>query len=159
LTPTIANSINANGQIVGYYQDSNHVQHGFLDNNGIYTTIDPPGSVGTIATAINSGGQIVGVYDPVGGGPPLGFLDNNGIYTTIDPPGSKQFVDADLSINKTGQIVGTYRDGNGVDHGFLYSKGAYTTLNYPGALDTYAQGHTTRFPLQPRYLHNNRSSR
>jgi probable HAF family extracellular repeat protein len=44
----------------------------------------------------------------------------------------------DLSINKAGQIVGTYQDGNGIEHGFLYSHGAYTTLNYPGALGTLA---------------------
>ena len=48
-TYTIANSINSNGQIVGLYYDSNHVEHGFLDNNGVYTTIDPPGSVYTDA--------------------------------------------------------------------------------------------------------------
>src|SRR5262249_32320415 len=35
-TYTIANSINSNGQIVGLYYDSNHVEHGFLDNNAIY---------------------------------------------------------------------------------------------------------------------------
>jgi probable HAF family extracellular repeat protein len=130
---TVADSINANGQIVGYYQDSNHVQHGFLDNNGIYTTIDRPGSTNTVPSDINSLGQIVGVYGGGGGG---GFLYSHGTYTTIDPPGGA--INGNLYINKTGQIVGTYRDGGGVDHGFLYSNGAYTTLNYPGALDTYA---------------------
>ena len=135
-TYTIAESINSNGQIVGFYQDSNNVEHGFLDNNGIYTTIDPPGSVETNATDINSGGQIVGVYQIASGvGGTLGFLDSKGTYTTIAPPGN---INGNLYINKAGQIVGTYRDSNGVDHGFLYSHGAYTTLNYPGALDTAA---------------------
>src|SRR6516164_304166 len=88
-TYTIANSINSNGQIVGLYYDSNHVEHGFLDNNGIYTTIDPPGSVETDATGINSLGQIVGLFE-FGSGthPNLGFLYSHGIYTTIDPFGS-----------------------------------------------------------------------
>jgi probable HAF family extracellular repeat protein len=59
-TYTIAQSINDNGQIVGFYLDSNRTEHGFLYNKGIYTTIYPPGSVGTIATDVNSLGQIVG---------------------------------------------------------------------------------------------------
>jgi probable HAF family extracellular repeat protein len=84
---TAAESINSNGQIVGWYQDSNHVEHGFLDNNGVYTTIDPPGSTGTLPTDINSLGQIVGVYYLIGGA--LGFLDSKGTYTTIDPPGEQ----------------------------------------------------------------------
>jgi probable HAF family extracellular repeat protein len=134
-TYTIAESINSNGQIVGFYQDSNHVQHGFLDSNGVYTTIDPPDSVETVAVGINSGGQIIGYYWTASG-PQLGFLDSKGTYTTIDPPGSATVTPE--SINKTGQVVGVYRDRNGVDHGFSYSHGAYTTLNYPGALDTYA---------------------
>jgi probable HAF family extracellular repeat protein len=108
-TYTVAESINASGEIVGYYQDSNHVQHGFLDNNGVYTTIDPPDSTNTILDDINSQGQIVGT----GGG--LGFLYSGGTYTTIHPPGS---INGNLYINKVGEIVGTYLDGNGVDHGF-----------------------------------------
>jgi hypothetical protein len=32
-TYTVAESINASEEIVGYYQDSHHLQHGFLDNN------------------------------------------------------------------------------------------------------------------------------
>jgi hypothetical protein len=48
-TYTVAESINTSGEIVGYYQDSSG-QCGFLDNNGIYTTIDLPGSSGAIAS-------------------------------------------------------------------------------------------------------------
>ena len=134
-TYTIANSINSNGEIVGFYQDSNRVEHGFLDNNGIYTTIDPPGSVETVADSINAGGQIIGFYF-VGNTGQQGFLFSHGTYTTINPPGSN--LTDPLSINKTGQIVGYYRDVNGVDHGFLYGHGTYTSLNFPGALDTQA---------------------
>ena len=41
-TYTYPTSINDKGQIVGYYVDSNRVEHGFVENNGIYTTIDLP---------------------------------------------------------------------------------------------------------------------
>jgi probable HAF family extracellular repeat protein len=117
-TYTIAENINSKGQIVGEYQDSNHLQHGFLDNNGIYTTIDPPNSLNTWVTDINSSGQIIGYFDNPA---PIGFLYSGGSYTVIDPPGG--YSPDPISINDAGQIVGVYRDGNGVDHGFLYSGG------------------------------------
>jgi probable HAF family extracellular repeat protein len=79
---SVANSINAKGRIVGFYQDSNGQEHGFLDNHGIYTTIDPPGSIETIADSINANGQIVGSYFDSSGTGAHGFLDNHGIYTT-----------------------------------------------------------------------------
>jgi probable HAF family extracellular repeat protein len=59
---SVSESINSQGQIVGFYQDSNGQEHGFLDSHGIYTTIDPPGSTQAIARAINAEGQIVGTY-------------------------------------------------------------------------------------------------
>jgi probable HAF family extracellular repeat protein len=151
-TYTVVESINASGEIVGYYQDSNHVQHGFLDNNGIYTTIDPPGSNGgTVLVDINSVGEIIGYGS-------RSFLYNHGTYTTIDPPGSATVYPA--SINKAGEIVGSYRDVNGVDHGFLYRAGTYKVLNFPvaidpEAIDTYALSINNAGQVVGEYLDNN----
>ena len=39
-TYTFANGINDSGQIVGEYYDAGGTQHGFLLDNGIYTTLD-----------------------------------------------------------------------------------------------------------------------
>jgi hypothetical protein len=89
-------SINASGEIFGYYGDSINVQYGFLYNNGIYTTINIPGVV-----AINSGGQIIGFNGTTG------FVYSKGTYTTIDVPGSN--ITDPISINKAGQIVGDER--------------------------------------------------
>jgi uncharacterized membrane protein len=36
--------------------------HGFLLSGGVYTTIDPPGAMGSVAFGINGTGDIVGVY-------------------------------------------------------------------------------------------------
>jgi hypothetical protein len=38
---------------------------GFLDNGGVFTTIEPPGSRDTFARGINGAGQIVGTYGAV----------------------------------------------------------------------------------------------
>src|SRR5438105_3242732 len=58
---TVAEGINAAGQIVGYYADSNDDYHGFLYNGGIYTTLDDPQAFDTYAFGINKNGHVVGV--------------------------------------------------------------------------------------------------
>src|SRR5262249_26841091 len=50
------------------YQDANGVPHGFLDSNGVYTTIDYPDSVETGLDEINSKSQIIGSFSEDGGG-------------------------------------------------------------------------------------------
>jgi hypothetical protein len=66
-------SINAFGQIAGYYVDSNGQDHGFLESAGIYTIIDPPGSIETFAQSINKSGGITGYYES-SSGQDLGFI-------------------------------------------------------------------------------------
>jgi probable HAF family extracellular repeat protein len=63
---TVANGINDSGQIVGYYIDGNDVQHGFLDTNGIFQTIDFPNALPgtTDLVGINDAGEIVGTFEP-----------------------------------------------------------------------------------------------
>ena len=63
---TVLTGINRRGQIVGIYQDNGGV-HGFVNNAGIFTTIDVPGAFETVALGINRHGEIVGWYsDGVG---------------------------------------------------------------------------------------------
>jgi probable HAF family extracellular repeat protein len=57
---TQANGINASGQIVGYYFDADGHEHGFLLDQGSYTTLDMPGWQDTFAEGINGSRQIVG---------------------------------------------------------------------------------------------------
>jgi probable HAF family extracellular repeat protein len=58
---TVAEGINAKGQIVGDYIDSSGT-HAFLDSGGTYTTIDPPGSILSEAFGFNAKGDVVGLY-------------------------------------------------------------------------------------------------
>jgi uncharacterized membrane protein len=67
LTTTGANGINTSGQIVGNYGDPAGNVHGFLLDQGSYTTLDVPGSIETEANGINASGQIVGWYRDAGG--------------------------------------------------------------------------------------------
>jgi probable HAF family extracellular repeat protein len=77
-TWTSATGINASGQIVGSYQDAAGQYHGFLLDQGSYTTIDVPGFGYTNANGINASGQIVGYYtDGYGNSSSHGFLLDN----------------------------------------------------------------------------------
>jgi hypothetical protein len=51
---------------VGYYSDDAGI-HGFLLDNGNYTTLDVPGSTATFANGINASGQIIGNYTVTSG--------------------------------------------------------------------------------------------
>ena len=66
---TAVNGINAAADIVGTYIDGATRQHGFVLKNGLYTTLDVPGSFAgvsgtlpTVANGINPAGDIVGTY-------------------------------------------------------------------------------------------------
>jgi hypothetical protein len=61
----VALGVNDLGEIVGFYVDAMHNQHGYIDNNGVFTSFDPPGSRSTTINGINDKGDIVGFYtDP-----------------------------------------------------------------------------------------------
>ena len=60
---TVAQGINDNGLIVGFYADANNKHHGFIDNGGVFTTVDDPlGVNGTVLSGINDAGAAVGYY-------------------------------------------------------------------------------------------------
>jgi hypothetical protein len=60
---TVPLSINAHGDIVGYYGDrSNDVRHGFILRRGRVITVDYPGVANTWITYINDVGDLAGYY-------------------------------------------------------------------------------------------------
>jgi probable HAF family extracellular repeat protein len=116
---TVAIGINDPGKVVGDYVDNttpNPVRHGFLLSQGVYTTLDPPGTSLTVAEGINNAGVIVGFYLDAAG-KEHGFVLSGGVYTTVDIP--KSTGTQINSINAQGVIVGFYDDANGSTHGFV----------------------------------------
>jgi uncharacterized membrane protein len=60
---TVANSINKNGKITGYYRDSDGVARGFVRSaNGKFRTFRVKGAVGTYPNNINDAGLVTGWY-------------------------------------------------------------------------------------------------
>ena len=124
-TATNAISVNDFGVVVGSYTDTQGVSHGFIDQGGVFTTVDDPqagtaSGQGTTVIAINEVGVLGGVYIDANG-VNHGFIERRGVFTTVDDPqagtASGQGTVA-FAINNRGIIVGIYADSHGTTHGF-----------------------------------------
>jgi uncharacterized membrane protein len=120
---------------VGAYVDSSNTAHGFLPDQGVFTTIDVPDAFATSAIKINTRGHIVGAYSDVSNARPItplrGYLRKNDVFTRIDVPGTSETLPQ--GMNDRGQIVGAYADMSGTMHGFLLDQSAFTTIDHPDA--------------------------
>jgi probable HAF family extracellular repeat protein len=62
-TGTQALGLNNKGQVVGFYTDSAGANHGFVYQNGKFSSVDDPKGVGqTTVNGINDKGQLVGFF-------------------------------------------------------------------------------------------------
>jgi hypothetical protein len=139
---TIPTGINNEGDIVGYYTDSNGAYHGFVRSaRGKFRSIDDPSSSSspsaTIAQAINDWGIVVGFWFDSNFNY-HGFVHQvDGSFTTVDPPGD--VVAQCYHINDLGEVAGDWADATFTSHGMLlHSDGKLVTFDAPnGANDTF----------------------
>jgi len=149
---TLPMSIDAGGDVAGFYVDANDIRHGFVRlANGTFATFDAPGAAlvavsGTVALAINSAGDTTGYYKD-SNGTTHGFVraSSGTITAPLDAPGAgtgsggKVSFSGTLptSINASEDIAGVFADNSGKYHGFVYTAGsatpAFTTFDVPGA--------------------------
>jgi hypothetical protein len=146
---TYANSINPEGEITGFYIDTNYVFHGFLRSTaGVITTFDAPKAstdgYGTFGNGLNVEGMLVGDYTNsiynYGG-----FVRRpDGTFETYRDPNACTTGDPDgcegtgfFAINDSGVIVGGYVDKNFVQHALLVEpNGKVVSYEAPGAGNT-----------------------
>ena len=102
----MATGINSHGDIVGFYEDAQFRQYGFLFADGHFTTLDVPSNTLTVAWGINDQNQIVGWFQTAQGAAQHAFVYEDGYFTTIDVPGSR--ATESYGINNRGQLVGWY---------------------------------------------------
>ena len=111
-----AQAANDPGLIVGSFIGSDGIQHAFVLKDGIYTTFDVPGSIGTVLVGVNDRGQAVGVADSGG------FVLDTATMTisaSIACPGGFSFPNG---INNRGQVAGTCKflgEPGPAGHGFI----------------------------------------
>jgi probable HAF family extracellular repeat protein len=149
---TTAYGINDSGVIVGGYcpnspvcpqGQSNPASHGFVDTQGVFTTLDFPGAQDTSAFAVNNAGTVVGFY-VINNTGPHAFLYQNGTFTNIDFPGSGYTIA--FSINNLGAAAGLFSSSTGL-HGFTFYNGTFTQVDKPGATSTAVSGINDRGEL------------
>ncbi len=151
---TLALSINASGEVTGYYIDNRYVSHGFVRSaTGTITTfnISSAGTKvnqGTEPCCINDAGVVSGsIIDA--GNTFRGFLfANTGAETIYSAPKAGTGVKEELNlgtyggaINDSDTVSGSYIDQKGVCHGFIRSSsGTITTFDVSGSGDGFFEG-------------------
>jgi hypothetical protein len=105
---TVAAAINNADEIAGFFTDNSGVMHGFIDNGGFFSTVDPLGATATQLLGLNDKGIADGFA--VIGGVQHGILFDSltDTFTILDPPGSTSTT---LNgINDAGDVVGFFVD-------------------------------------------------
>ena len=144
---TETQGINTRGDIVGFYEDADHIVHGFLLIGEEFTSFDVPvsGTTWTQGSGINDSRDIVGRY--IAGGQQHGYLRHiDDTYELLDDP-PEGHSPQPYAINNSSDIVGNFFDEtDGITRGFLLSGGKYTKIAPPGSTFALAQG-INRFGL------------
>jgi hypothetical protein len=139
---TVTAAIDNKGEIVGFYTDTGPIAgattiHGFVDNHGVFTTVDAPvpGATITELLGVNDHGIAVGFYtDASGNNHGFVFNTKTGKFTTLDDPnGSSTTLNG---INDKGDIVGFYTDAAGDTHGLLATP--HDIVKLVGVMDHHA---------------------
>lgn len=126
---TMAYGINNTGTVAGMYEDLAVGFRVFTLTNGVYATVDPPGSVnGSSLVSLNNAGQIVG-FSNTATPPNYGslYLATNGVFSAFPPPGTTLPPGASVSFyNDVGAIGGQTSTG-----GFITQGGTVTKITPP----------------------------
>ena len=124
-TDTAAFGINSRGDVVGAYDLTQPITHGFAFQNGQFRTVDSPLGSQTEVSSINNFRHMAGLTfdDPTG--PIHGFIFGRSGFTNFDIPGA--LITVPNAINDQGEHGGVFFENNiffgGID-GF-----GYVTIN------------------------------
>jgi hypothetical protein len=155
---TVANGVNENGEIVGFYRmplpsppGALGPFLGFVLSNGQFTTISVPGSLRTRVYGINNAGDIVGDYlkrDVIlGRNVNYGFLLKAGSntfrtirYTDTSTSFAATFTDS-WGIDQEGNVTGGFDGSDSMRRAYVWRDGAFSEiLEAPSSVFTYTHG-------------------
>jgi uncharacterized membrane protein len=138
LTNQTVTGINAAFDTVGNFNPDSTVIAIYADIQGVYVTLLPDQCASTHDPAINDDGVVVGNCATQTNTNVL-FTWKNGKLTYYTPPANMLFAQAN-SINKSGEIAGSYFDVNNIQHGFILSGSTFTTVDDPAGPNTQISG-------------------
>jgi hypothetical protein len=151
---TQCHGINRQGQIVGRYLSLENPangkgmglshEHGFLLDDGHFSSIDFPDADTTDAWKVTDAGDVVGDWSEHGAlqsGSLHGYVLHAGEFRSIDLP--DVLGTASRKVNPAGQLIGIYISDQklvekqvGLDHAFLLSGGVQYLFDFPGSTST-----------------------
>src|ERR1035438_261463 len=129
----VADGINNEGLVTGYYEDLSSVLHGFVWQDGFFKTVDYPGAAYTYLFGVNNRGLAIGYYGDGTTNHTVTYAVRTGTSTALpDIPGYAE--NDGYCINDLGVAVGGAFEGS-TSVGWLWDP---TTLSYsflavPGA--------------------------
>ncbi len=102
--------VNDKNEVAGSYVDAAGVPHGFVYQNGAYTSFDMPTKARKVTvTAISDTGRVAGTYVSGSGGKQFGFLYNG---TTVSSFGTfSGFDNATVALNNNNQLLLAVQNG------------------------------------------------
>lgn len=136
--------INGNNIVVGFYNDSNNLSHGYTYSvkTGQFTPVMVENAVSDAATGINLHGVICGFFTDATG-LTQGFVQDETAQTTVNVAVPNSGVTQLLGINAHGIAVGFYIGQDTFPHGIVYNKatGSFTFVDDPnGTMGTTLNG-------------------
>jgi hypothetical protein len=125
----------ANGAVFGTYYDlAAGVIKGFIEQNGVYQTVAPPGANDVSVLGVTASGAVFGNFNYTSavayGYGNHGYVEQNGVFSVIAAPGA---IGTTLQgVTASGSFYGTYEDAKFNTYGFVAQNGVYETLDLPG---------------------------
>jgi probable HAF family extracellular repeat protein len=135
-------AITNTGNTAGFWVDARGNNHGFIEWNGAYTTVDDPLASGKVKTTqvlgLNNKGVAVGFYnDARGTSHAFKYNNNTRTFSTLTPPNSDS--STATGINGSDEIAGFLTRGKSTE-GFLVSHARYSEFDVPDSANTQAFG-------------------
>ena len=135
---TQVTAVTSTGNTAGFWVDAKGNNHGFIDWNGVFTTVDAPGAAGKTKTTqllgLNAAGVAVGFYnDAAGTSHAFKYNQSTRVLTPLTPPNADSAVAT--GINSKDEIVG-FLTRDKTTAGFFVSHAAFDEFDYPGSTNT-----------------------
>ncbi len=136
---TQVTAVNDWGNTVGFYADAAGDNYGFLDEDGVMTSVSDPATTSKPAVnqllGLNNNGIAVGFYnDAKGNAHAFEWDRKTNVFTAIDPFASGNATAT--AINDHGTVAGFFAEANGATAGFIMKGMNGTTIEFPGSTDT-----------------------
>ena len=147
---TVPKSMNARGEITGWYEGGKSAVHGFVRAaSGKITTFDVGPRVFTTPVSINSAGEVTGYYKTTSSAT-HGFVRSADGAIHVFDVGTNSFT-VPYCINDRGEITGVYYQPGSLVHGFVRARdGTITPFDVPGAAKRFAGDGTIPLGINER---------